>query len=71
LPGEVAEGPDAVAATYRELFSALPDMHFDIKPGSLCHHGDRVIAETCMHGTHRDPFAACHRPAATSTCRFC
>jgi steroid delta-isomerase-like uncharacterized protein len=56
LPGEVAEGPDAVATTYRELFSALPDMHFDIKPGSLCHHGDRVIAETCMHGTHRGPF---------------
>jgi hypothetical protein len=23
LPGEVADGPDAVAATYRELFTAL------------------------------------------------
>jgi predicted ester cyclase len=56
LPGEVADGPDAVAATYRELFTALPDMHFDIKPGSLCHHGDRVMTETCMHGTHRGPF---------------
>jgi steroid delta-isomerase-like uncharacterized protein len=57
LPGdEVADGPDAVAATYRELFTALPDMHFDIKPGSLCHHDDRVMTETCWHGTHRGPF---------------
>lgn len=56
LPGEVADGPDAVAATYRELFTALPDMHFDIKPGSLCHHGHRVMIETCAHGTHRRPF---------------
>jgi steroid delta-isomerase-like uncharacterized protein len=56
LPGEVADGPDAVAATYRELFTALPDMNFDINPGSLCHHGDRVMTETCMHGTHRGPF---------------
>jgi predicted ester cyclase len=55
-PGEVADGPDAVAATYRELFTALPDMHFDIKPGSLCHHGDLVMTETCLHGTHRGPF---------------
>ena len=71
LPGEVADGPDAVAATYGELFTALPDMHFDIKPGSLCHHGDLVMTETCLHGTHRDPFGACRRPAAESTCRFC
>jgi predicted ester cyclase len=45
LPGEVAGGPDAVAATYRELFTALPDMH-----------GHRVMTETCLHGTHRGPF---------------
>ena len=57
LPGgEVADGPDAVAATYRELFTALPDMHFDIKPGTLCHHGDCVISETRVHGIHRGPF---------------
>jgi steroid delta-isomerase-like uncharacterized protein len=56
LPGEVADGPDAVAANYRELFTALPDMHFDIKSGSLCHHGDRVMIETCVHGTHRGPY---------------
>lgn len=57
LPGdEVADGPDAVAANYRELFTALPDLHFDINPGSLCHHGDRVMIETCVHGTHRGPF---------------
>ena len=53
LPGEVADGPDAVAATYGELFTALPDMHFDIKPGSLCHHGDRVMIETCLHQPSR------------------
>jgi len=56
LPGEVADGPDAVAATYRELFTALPDMHFDTKPGSLCHHDHRVMTEMCMRGTHRGPF---------------
>jgi predicted ester cyclase len=56
LPGEIAKGHDAVAATYRELFTALPDMHFDIKDGSLCHHGDRVICETHVHGTHQGPF---------------
>ncbi|MCV7075080.1 nuclear transport factor 2 family protein [Mycobacterium szulgai] len=42
LPGEVADGPNAVAAAYRELFTAFPDMRFiDIKPESLCHHGNR------------------------------
>jgi steroid delta-isomerase-like uncharacterized protein len=57
LPGgEIADGPDAVADTYRELFTALPDLHFDIQPGSLCHHGDCVISETRVHGTHRGPF---------------
>lgn len=56
LPGEVADGHDAVAATYLELFTALPDMHFDIEDGSLCHDGDRVIVETRVHGTHRGPF---------------
>ena len=34
---------DAVADWYRELFTAFPDVRFDIKPGSLCHHGDQVI----------------------------
>lgn len=37
LPGgQIADGADAVAATYRELFAARPDLHFDITPGSLC-----------------------------------
>jgi hypothetical protein len=31
-------------------------MHFDIKPGSLCHHGNCVITETRVHGTHQGPF---------------
>src|SRR5258708_29751591 len=56
LPGEVADGPDAVAPTYRGLFTALPDMHFDINPGSLFHHAHRVMPETCLHRTHRGPF---------------
>ncbi len=57
LPGgEVADGPDAVADSYRELFTALPDLRFDVDSGSLCHHGDRVICEARVHGTHRGPF---------------
>jgi hypothetical protein len=72
LPGKVADGPDAVDDNYRELFTALPEMHFDIEPGSLCHHGQRVMTETCMHSAPTgDPFMACHQPAAESTCRCC
>jgi steroid delta-isomerase-like uncharacterized protein len=56
LPGEVADGHDAVAATYQEFFTALPDIHFDFEDGSLCHHGDLVICETRAHGTHLGPF---------------
>ena len=57
LPGEVADGPNAVADAYRELFTAFPDMRFtDIKPESLCHHGDRVILESRVQGTHLGPY---------------
>jgi len=57
LPGEIADGPRAVADTYRELFTALPDVRFDdVDPGSLCHHGDRVICESRIRGTHQGPF---------------
>jgi steroid delta-isomerase-like uncharacterized protein len=56
LPGEVANGPDAVAASYEELFTALPDMHFDVEQGSLCHHDNRVICETRVRGTHLGPY---------------
>ena len=58
LPGgEIADGPRAVADTYRELFTALPDMRFDdVDPGSLCHQGDRVICESRIQGTHQGPF---------------
>lgn len=54
MPGEVADGPDAVADAYRELSTAFPDMRFtDIEAGSLCHHGDRVILESRVQGTRR------------------
>ena len=56
LPGEVADGPDAVADWYRELFTGFPDVRFDIKPGSLCHHADQVIVEANVKGTHQGPF---------------
>jgi steroid delta-isomerase-like uncharacterized protein len=57
LPGEVADGPDAVADAYRELFTGFPDLRFsDVKPGSVCHHGDSVILETHVRGTHRGPY---------------
>jgi len=58
LPGEeIADGPDDVADTYRALFSAFPDLSIpDLEPGSLCHHGDLVIGETHLQGTHLRPF---------------
>jgi predicted ester cyclase len=58
LPGgEVADGPAEVAATYRDLFHAFPDLSFpDLEPGSLCHHGDLVIGETRLQGTHMGTF---------------
>jgi predicted ester cyclase len=58
LPGgEIADGPDEVANTYRDLYSAFPDLSIpDIEPGSLCHHGDLVIGETHLQGTHMRTF---------------
>jgi predicted ester cyclase len=58
LPGgEVADGTTEVAATYRDLFHAFPDLSFpDLEPGSLCHHGDSVIGETRLQGTHLGTF---------------
>ena len=58
LPGgELADGADEVAATYRELFNGVPDLSFpDLEPGSLCHHGDLVIGETRLQGTHMGTF---------------
>lgn len=58
LPGgEVADGPGEVADTYRELFAGFPDFSFpDLEPGSLSHHGDLVIAESRLQGTHLGTF---------------
>jgi predicted ester cyclase len=54
LPGgEIADGPEKVADTYRDFFNAFPDLSIpDLDPGSLCHHGDLVIGETRLQGTH-------------------
>jgi predicted ester cyclase len=58
LPGgEVADGTAEVAATYSDLFHAFPDLSFpDLAPDSLCHHGDVVIVETRLQGTHIGTF---------------
>jgi len=58
LPGgEIADGPDEVAATYRALFSAFPDLSApDLDPSSLCHRGNLVIGETRLQGTHMRTF---------------
>jgi predicted ester cyclase len=58
LPGgEVADGTSEVAATYRDLFHAFPDLSFpEPEAGSLCHHGDLVIVETRLQGTHFGTF---------------
>ena len=54
LPGEeVIDGRTLVVDTYRELFTAFPDRGLpDLEPGSLRHHGDVVIAESRLQGTH-------------------
>jgi predicted ester cyclase len=58
LPGgEVADGPAEVADTYRALFHAFPDLSIpDLELGSLWHHGDLVIGETRLQGTHTGTF---------------
>jgi predicted ester cyclase len=58
LPGgEIADGPDEVAATYRALFSAFPDLSApDLDPSSLCHRGNLVIGETRLQRTHMRTF---------------
>lgn len=58
LPGgEIVDGSDAVADAYRELFTGFPDLTFpDMEPGSLIHHGDSVIGETRLQGTHTGKF---------------
>jgi hypothetical protein len=57
LPGgEVADGPDEVAHTYRDLFTGFPDLNIpNLEPGSLSHHGDLVIGESRLQGTHLGP----------------
>jgi predicted ester cyclase len=58
LPGgEVADGPDEVADNYRELFTGFPDVSFpDAEPDSFIHHGDLVIGESRLQGTHLGPY---------------
>lgn len=58
LPGgEVADGQEAVADTYRELFTGFPDLSFpDVEPGSLIHQRNSVIVESRLQGTHEGPF---------------
>jgi predicted ester cyclase len=46
-----------VADTYRELFAGFPDFSFpDLEHGSLNHHGELVIAESRLQGTHLGTF---------------
>src|SRR5271169_6482486 len=58
LPGgEVADGPDEVADTYRHLFTGFPDLNIpNLDPDLLSHHGDLVSGECRLQGTHLGPF---------------
>jgi predicted ester cyclase len=58
LPGgEIADGANEVAETYRHLFAAFPDLTApDPEPGTLSHHGDWVIAEIRLQATHLGSF---------------
>lgn len=58
LPGgEIVDEAEAVADSYRDLFTAFPDLSFPkTEPGWLIHHGEQVIGETRLQGTHTGPF---------------
>ncbi len=57
MPGDVADGSGEVAETYRDLFTGFPNLTApDVEPGTLSHHGDRVIGELRLQGTHLGSF---------------
>jgi steroid delta-isomerase-like uncharacterized protein len=66
--GEVIDGPDAVAAYYRETRAAFPDQRNEVH--ALHHADDAVLMEFTLHGTHRGPFRGLPPTGRAFSCRM-
>jgi steroid delta-isomerase-like uncharacterized protein len=66
--GEVIDGPEAVAAYYRETRAAFPDQRNEIHV--LHHADDGVLMEFTLHGTHEGPFRGLPPTGRAFSCRM-
>lgn len=66
--GEVIDGPDAVAAYYKETRAAFPDQRNKVL---ALHHGeDSVVMEIELTGTHLGPFRGLPATGRSFSCRM-
>ena len=66
--GEVIEGPEDVAAYYRETRAAFPDQRNEV---IALHHGDDVVVmEFELRGTHRGDFRGLPATGRSFHCRM-
>ena len=66
--GEVIDGPDAVAAYYRETLQAFPDQRNEVL--ALHHADDAVLMEFELAGTHRGDFRGLPATGRAFRCRM-
>lgn len=65
FPDETLRGADALAASMRDLFTALPDARMDIQ--ALAEDGETVMVRWRLTGTHRGPFKGVNATGETVT----
>jgi steroid delta-isomerase-like uncharacterized protein len=65
--GEVIDGPEAVAAYYRETREAFPDQRNEVI--ALHHADDAVLLEVDVMGTHRGDFRGLPATGRSFRCR--
>ena len=65
--GEVIDGPEAVAAYYRETRAAFPDQRNKVL--ALHHADDAVLMELELTGTHRGDFRGLPATGRSFSCR--
>jgi steroid delta-isomerase-like uncharacterized protein len=66
--GEAIDGPDAVAAYYRETREAFPDQRNEVL--ALHHADDAVLMEFELTGTHRGDFRGLPATGRSFRCRM-